>query len=370
MSGPSYTCTEILNGMIGDEVAATVFAARVNGRVPNNFNIVSSIPKKPFPYKPFSKLTSRLIEERFVREVARRKRESVVAYIWPGASVALAEHLASMGVLTVREMINTFDGYGDRIMEEAYAFAGLPPSEPFLKQNIELDRRILQIVDYAFAPNLLVEHSLREAGVSPARVLRTSYGWSPKRLSGASRALEPVDGATFLFVGAASIRKGAHLLLKYWARSGIRGRLVLAGRIDQEIETLCREELGRSDVVAPGFVRDMGALYRSADVFVFPTLEEGGPQVTYEAAGCGLPLLVSPMGAGRIAIDETNGLIREPYDEAGWVDGMKRLASDVATRLSMSAAAKESAAEFTWTKVGEQRRELLLDALRAKHGTA
>ena len=63
---------------------------------------------------------------------------------------------------------------------------------------------------------------------------------------------------------------------------------------------------------------DLGRLYKSADVFVFPSLAEGDPQVTYEAAGCGLPVIATPMGNAQIIRDGVNGLVVSPYD----IDGL------------------------------------------------
>ena len=60
-------------------------------------------------------------------------------------------------------------------------------------------------------------------------------------------------------------------------------------------------------------------------MFVFPTLEEGDPQVTYEAAGCGLPILTTPMGAGRLIEDESNGLIVKPCDVDALAEALWRL---------------------------------------------
>ena len=60
-------------------------------------------------------------------------------------------------------------------------------------------------------------------------------------------------------------------------------------------------------MVVIDFVADVRALYRTADVFVFPSLEEGGPQVTYEACGCGLPVITTPMGAAESARQNQEG---------------------------------------------------------------
>ena len=75
--------------------------------------------------------------------------------------------------------------------------------------------------------------------------------------------------------------------------------LILAGTPAPELADLVRDHAGSGNVQVVGYVGDVGALFHGADIFVLPTLEEGGPKVTYEAAGCGLPVITTSMGAAR-----------------------------------------------------------------------
>ena len=123
---------------------------------------------------------------------------------------------------------------------------------------------------------------------------------------------------TALFVGTICVRKGVHLLLDYWIQSGVKGRLILLGEIEPIIKDKCADLLRRSDIVVMDYVKekDLGALYRSADVFLLPSLEEGSPLVIYEACGSGLPVVTTPMGAGAIVRHSCEGLVLDPYDSA------------------------------------------------------
>ena len=207
----------------------------------------------------------------------------------------------------------------------------------------------------SFLPIPFSEQSLIDNGVPAHKIREASFGWDPNRFRGHSRALSRIDGATFIFVGYICVRKGAHLLLRSWARSHIRGRLILVGEVEPAIAEVCAEYLAREDVQVIKYTRDLGPYYRSADAFVFPSLEEGGPQVTYEAAGCHLPLITSPMGGARIAVDKSTGFIVDPFDEAAWVSAMQTIADDRRPRRSMGNAAYQRALQFTWQKVGEAR---------------
>jgi glycosyltransferase involved in cell wall biosynthesis len=273
--------------------------------------------------------------------------------------------LRQFGVTTFREMINGPRGAAKLILDRAYADAGLAPSHPISQSSVEEEDLALGEVDHIFCPNAIVESSLLARGVPKTKLISTSYGWDPARLSGTSTILPKAPGLTALFVGTISLRKGAHLLLSHWIKSKVHGRLVLAGEMDPLVRRLCAELLDREDVIVLDYMQDVGALYRSADVFVFPTLEEGGPQVTYEACGCGLPVITTPMGAGRIIRNEHEGFVIDAHDEAGWIDALRLMSEDPARRRLMAAEATARAADFVWDRVAARRRRQILERVRS-----
>ena len=154
------------------------------------------------------------------------------------------------------------------------------------------------------------------------------------------------------------------MLLRAWEKAGIKGRLMLCGSMEPAIAETCSRILARSDVIHRDYTSDIAFAYREADFFAFPSLEEGGPMVTYEAMANGLPVLTSPMGAGSIARDGKDGIIVSPYDEEGLVTGLQQLAGCAELRLRMSDSARERAQEFTWEKVARRRAELVLERLK------
>ena len=93
-------------------------------------------------------------------------------------------------------------------------------------------------------------------------------------------------------------------------------------------------------------------MYAAADVFVFPTHEEGGPQVIYEAAACGLASIVSPMGAGRIVRHGSECLMIDPLDVGNIAAALTKLAEDEPLRRSLGVRAAERSLDFTWAAVG------------------
>jgi glycosyltransferase involved in cell wall biosynthesis len=359
--GTSHMVRSVCGEMRGEglDVHLVQAASDPRGRLPFTRDAVPPLLKGlAYRLRPYAAI-SRYSERVFLRSL----RPGEVAYLFPGASLDTYRRVKERGHTLVVERINCHTGTAKRILDDAYGRLGQPPKHGVNETMVRQEREELELADFVFSPSPMVAQSLEENGVPAAKVLPTSYGWDPGRLRGSPPTLPSADGFTLLFVGTLCVRKGVHLLLDAWAHSGVKGRLVFAGEPDQEISTRCADLLARPDVMRLGYVNPIEGVFRSADVFAFPTLEEGGPLVTYEALACGLPALLSPMGAGAIARHERDGFVLDPYDREAWIDALRRLASDRKLRETMGASARAQAAEFTWDKVGRRRREILLTAL-------
>jgi glycosyltransferase involved in cell wall biosynthesis len=221
----------------------------------------------------------------------------------------------------------------------------------------------MSLCDFVTAPNDWVTRSLLEAGIPRERVLETAYGWSPTRLASAAQIERPTRPPVFAFVGRGIVRKGLNLLLEAWEKAGVDGTLLIAGRIEDLIQHACSKQLARPDVKRFDYTNDVAAVYAAADVFVFPSHEEGGPLVASEAAGCGLASIVSSMGAGRVIRDGAEGFVLDPYDTEAWVQAIRTLAHDKTLRARMGASAAKRAQEFTWQRLGIRFYEDLVAAI-------
>jgi glycosyltransferase involved in cell wall biosynthesis len=137
--------------------------------------------------------------------------------------------------------------------------------------------------------------------------------------------------------------------------SGVDGELLMVGDVEPAIRDLVIQGTRVANIRLLGFVSELGSLYDSSDVFVFPTLEEGGPQVTYEAAGRGLPVVTTPMGSARLVEDGRNGFIVQPYDIEGLARSIRRLFRDRPLRQRLASQAAADAQDFAYERVGVSR---------------
>lgn len=363
--GPSYTCGMLAREMAGGELNVTIVTPRTRSHPVFPADVVQTLPQwaRYVPYRWVRARANETIEAAFLSRALPQRTSAHGAYIWPDASLATIAALKRAGIKIFREMINCPRGSAKAILDDAYRRIGTEPRHTISDASAIAEQTALEAVDYIFCPSQVVEDCLLAQGLPATKLISASYGWDPTRFSGSSRLLAPCEGITVVFAGTICVRKGCHLLLEYWAQSEPRGRLVLAGALEDTIKEKYAGLLARDDVVVLDFVPDVGALYRSADVFVFPTLEEGSPLVIYEACGCGLPVITTPMGAGRIVGDGHEGFVLDPYDREGWIAAIRTLARDDGRRRAMGTAAAERAQSFTWPAVAHRRRQQILDRL-------
>lgn len=283
----------------------------------------------------------------------QRVQAGDICYFWPGTSNAAMQAARNKGATVVLEFINTHVAYAKHILDAECDRLGIPSITTDL--DIEGEEQRLALADFAFAPGPFVGDSIRRSSPSDVGILETSYGaYVPKRAPDRIRQTRPMR---FLFVGLFGVRKGAHTLLDAWKKTDIEAELYIVGTISPEMQA--RLDATEDDRLRYlGYRADIGAVYSQADVFVFPSLEEGGPQVTYEAASYGLPLVVTAMGGGRIA-DVENAIIVPSSDSDALANAFVRLNADRELAEAMGRAARSAALQFDWPEVARQRLALL-----------
>ncbi len=356
----SYTLKSVLEAMAGDGVRIGI-STLAKGRSVTAPYVHPIVDRRLFRYvNPWIKDPMRWT----FREARKRLRRGDVAYFWLGCPPDLCAYFRANGVMVVREMINCTQQLRRRELRKAYAALGMPDLSGISDATIEKEREDILALDAVFCPNPYVRSSIIEYGFPAERCIDASYGWSPERLGTApgAPATSLPGGAdhefTAAFVGTVDVRKGAPVLLQAWALAGVKGRLLLAGTISAEVRKNCAHILARKDVIELGHVSDVGAVYRAADVFCFPTWEEGGPLVTLEAMAVGAVPIVTPMGtSGAFGENEEAGIVVPPGSIEALSQALRTLAADKQQLARMKRAALARAAHYRWDLVGARRRE-------------
>ena len=95
-------------------------------------------------------------------------------------------------------------------------------------------------------------------------------------------------------------------------------------------------------------------LYQKADVFVFPSFNEGMSNNMLEAMACGLPIIMTPTGgAEELVRDGENGFMINFADSDAIADKISRLIGDRRLRGDMGRSSRQSAEQMSWRRVAE-----------------
>lgn len=177
--------------------------------------------------------------------------------------------------------------------------------------------------------------------------------------------------------GRLNHEKGFHLLIEAVRRlaaeaGGVEFRLALLGEGDHR-QRLQRQvqEAGLSDQVRlPGFRVDAAAWYRTADVFVLPSLVEGMPNVLLEAMACGTPVVSSDCPAGPSEILEGGrlGELCVAGDAAALTGALRRVLGDPEAARRRAALAERIVTEKWTIQASVRRLEQILETAAAAGG--
>ena len=217
---------------------------------------------------------------------------------------------------------------------------------------------------------LLVAH----ADVRPqkVRVIPLGVDQPPARLNMGERSLERErlagrGNVMLLNVGVIQTRKNTLNILRALERLPANYHLVLAGGNGYGSEAahdyIRRQGLGgRVSVLGYAPPEQLPTLYQAADVFLFPSLEEGFGIPVLEAMAHGTPVVTSNTSS----MPEVGGeaaLYVNPHDPSDIAEKIRKVVEDDALRGRLIARGLERASEFTWRRTAEATLKVYDDAL-------
>lgn len=161
------------------------------------------------------------------------------------------------------------------------------------------------------------------------------------------------DGHVVVAVGRQTRQKDFETLLRAFAkvREDRDVRLVVPGEQSEASARLERlvDELGLTEIVSfPGFVENVYAYMRAADVFVLSSRWEGPGHVLIEAMALGTPVVSTdcPLGPREILRDGEAGLLVPVGDHIEMARCIRMLLDNPDLRKRMGATGRDAAAEF------------------------
>lgn len=207
-------------------------------------------------------------------------------------------------------------------------------------------------------------------GIAPARVTVIHNGLDHERFFPASHQEANVEAANkfnlrkpfFLYVARLEHPGKNHVRLisafnQFKATTDSNWQLVFGGTDSHGVEDIreaVRLSLFAPDIRSLGFVADadLPLLYRTAQVFVYPSLYEGFGMPPLEAMACGCPVLCSARGSLHEVVEEA-ALICDPENVDELAKQLTELARNTELRKQLRRSGLARASHFDWQKSAE-----------------
>jgi glycosyltransferase involved in cell wall biosynthesis len=211
------------------------------------------------------------------------------------------------------------------------------------------DRPVVDRLDGAAVPASIVPNGVAvPADVDPAD--------DREHLERIGVATRP-EGLTAFFLANHTPNKGVDVLLEAFAGLDLPFTLVVGGDQREVVDYASFAARCSPDqrIVYPGRLSDeeVGALFRWADLFVFPTRADTLPLVVLEAMAHGTPVVASSVGGIPYELEGGCGVLVPPGDVAALQAAITELAADPDRLAEMAGAARQRVlAHFTWPRAG------------------
>ena len=227
--------------------------------------------------------------------------------------------------------------------------------------------RNIREADSVFANNGYLAQLVREGlGINPGTIhdgidSRYFFPSEPGRI--------PREPVTVLYAGSLRPYKRVPVVVRQAARwPGVKFRVAGTG----EEEQLCKNltvELKCTNVEFLGHLSQpqLGREMRDADIFLFPSVIEGHPQVLGQAAASGLSVVAMEIYRPDYVVNGTTGFLVENDDELA--EKLDLLIRDPQLRISMGLAAIAHAQKFDWDIIAAKWQQAFEEAAakRRKH---
>jgi len=172
---------------------------------------------------------------------------------------------------------------------------------------------------------------------------------------------------TVLYAGSFRPYKRAEVVIREAARlPHVNFRLAGKGETGNHCRELA-QQLCCPNVTFLGHLSSasLGQEMRSADIFFFPSVVEGNPQVLLQASACGTPCIAMDSYRSDYVINGKTGFLA-PSD-ADLSASLDLLLRDAALRRSFSASAVEHSLQFNWQDIASQWAAAFRNAVKQPH---
>lgn len=240
-----------------------------------------------------------------------------VVHCWSGVSEELLRALKGTGNLSLLMRGSAHIRTQARLLEEEGKRTGawIDCPSPWI---IAREEREYALADQIAVLSRFAYRSFLEEGILPERLRLLPLGSEVKLFRPGSEVVEERvkrilsgDPLRVLYVGAVSFRKGMWDMVEILQKTqGGPFRFRLVGAATAEVKPLMRELTSLAEGIPSQPQRELPRWYAWADLFLFPTIEDGYPMVLAQAQASALPILTTTNCSGPDILQE---------GKTGWV---------------------------------------------------
>jgi glycosyltransferase involved in cell wall biosynthesis len=240
--------------------------------------------------------------------------------------------------------------------------AFLTEPKNFTKRGVSFFRKGLAITwreaDLILVPSTATMQACIDNGFEEERLRLVPMGVRIETVTEARvteiKARYGLERPYILWTGTMEPRKNLPRLLHAFGKLAPDMDLVLVGPKGwkENIDRLLAGQ--RPDIKILGFMdsKDLSALYAGADVFCFPSLEEGFGLPVLEAMAQGTPVVTS-LGTSTEELGRGAAVLVNPRSADSIMEGLRRVLEDPALRAQLSEAGRQRANDHSWTRTAQ-----------------
>ncbi len=167
------------------------------------------------------------------------------------------------------------------------------------------------------------------------------------------------DSIVVLSVGELIARKNHETSIQAVADMDVHYLIAGEGELRQHLQSSIDRLASNDKIKLLGYRNDVADLYKVADIFVFPSYQEGLPVAVMEAMASGLPCVASKIRGNTDLLENTEGgFLCDPQDVSEFAEKLNILVSDTELREKMGRNNLTAIQKFSIEKVIYEMRKI------------
>jgi glycosyltransferase involved in cell wall biosynthesis len=239
-------------------------------------------------------------------------RSNIYLYTHPVVPKTL-DSLSKKGITSILLALNPYDTYIRGIVADEKKKYSITDNDAYTSDfRLRAIEQCISKFTCIISPSSVISDSYARYGYG-GKIINLGFPIGPSLESNDEQQI-PEERSAFrvCYLGHTVLLKGLQYLLEAW--EGIdanNSELIIGGGIDENIKKIINSRFSHlKNIRYAGWVKDARQFYSMNNVFISPSLVDGGPRTVFEAMACGLPVIVTEgCGAKDVIEDGKEGFI-------------------------------------------------------------